>query len=164
MPSNSICRYIVICNSDEFIFPTNDTTSYICVKYENKYKMFGYYYKKKDNYIRFPVKLSVNGLMVHCSCKRVNWVPGTNSGNVTLGISITLGEGFGADRYETFKFSWVMKDGIDESKPCSIPYYPYYLGSGFTTQSSWELDNGDGNKTYYIFDINRDSIPSPPHG
>ena len=35
----------------------------------------------------------------------------------------------------------------------------YYGGSGFTTQSSFETDNGDGTKTYYTFYIDRDSIP-----
>ena len=58
------------------------------------------------------------------------------------------------------QFSWLMKNGIDESKSCSVPYY---LGSGFTTQEAWEIDNGDGTKTYYTFKINV-SIPYPPHG
>ena len=35
----------------------------------------------------------------------------------------------------------------------------YYGGSGFTTQSSFETDNGDGAKAYYTFYIDRDSIP-----
>ena len=54
-----------------------------------------------------------------------------------------------------------MKNGINESKSCSLPYY---LGSGFTTQETWEADNGDDTKTCYRFSINRSSIPDPPHG
>ena len=38
----------------------------------------------------------------------------------------------------------------------------YYGGSGFTTQSSLETDNGDGTKTYYTFYIDHDSIPDLP--
>ena len=78
--------------------------------------------------------------------------------NVTLGISIELGDGVGGE--EHIQFSWVMKNGINESKSCSMPYY---AGSGFTTQSSWEDDNGDGTKTHYTFYINHDSIPSRPN-
>ena len=39
----------------------------------------------------------------------------------------------------------------------------YYGGSGFTTQSSFETDNGDGTKTYYTFYIDCDSVPSRPN-
>ena len=53
-----------------------------------------------------------------------------------------------------------MKDGINESKSCSMPYY---AGAGFTTQPSWEIVNGNGTKTYYTFYINHDSIPSRPN-
>ena len=123
-----------------------------------------FYYKKKDKpdtYIDYYVTFTLNSGMLNCKCNRVTGIPGTNNGNVTLGINIQLGDGFGADRNESFNFSWVMKDGINESKSCGVPYY---LGSGFTTQSSWEDDNGDGTKTHYDFEINRDSIPSPPHG
>ena len=52
-----------------------------------------------------------------------------------------------------------MKDGINESKSCSNPYYS---SSAFTTQSSCEIDNWDGTKTYYTFYIDRDSIPGLP--
>ena len=123
-----------------------------------------FYYKKKDKpdiYKNYKVVFTISGGSLHCRCDGVTDIPGTNNGNVTLGINIQLGDGFGADRNESFNFSWVMKDGINESKSCSVPYY---LGSGFTTRSSWEDDNGDGTKTYYDFDINTDSIPSPPHG
>lgn len=116
---------------------------------------------KPDTYIEYYVTFTLNSGMLNCKCNRVTGIPGTNNGNVTLGINIQLGYGFGADRNESFNFSWVMKDGINESKSCSVPYY---LESGFTTRSSWEQDNGDGTKTHYNFTINRDSIPFPPHG
>lgn len=123
-----------------------------------------FYYKKKETvkpntYIKYYVKFTVSGGMVNCNCNRVTGIPGTNGGNVTLGIDIQLGDGQG--HYERFQFSWVMKNGIHESKSCSVPCF-YYLGSGFTTQESWERDNGDGTKTYYTFYIDRDSIPSSP--
>ena len=101
--------------------------------------------------------------MLNCKCNRVTGIPGTDNGNVTLGINVQLGDGKDSivgGRNEWFQFSWVMKNGIDESKSCSVPYY---LGSGFTTQESWEIDNGDGTKTHYTFHINHDSIPYPPH-
>lgn len=127
-----------------------------------------FYYKKKDKpdtdkpdtYINYYVTFTLNSGMLNCKCNRVTGIPGTNNGNVTLGIHIQLGDGLGGGRQESFDFSWVMKNGIDESKYCSVPYY---LGSGFTTQSTWEDDNGDGTKTQYRFYINI-SIPSPPHG
>ena len=125
-----------------------------------------FYYKKKDKldtFINYYVTFTLNSGMLNCKCDSVTNVPGTNNGNVTLGIHIQLGDGKGeihGGRTESFDFSWVMKDGIDESKSCSVPYY---LGSGFTTQESWEIDNGDDTKTYYIFKINI-TIPYPPHG
>ena len=121
-------------------------------------------YKKKDKpdkpdtYINYYVTFTLNSGMLNCKCNMVTGIPGTNNGNVTLRIHIELGDGLGGG--ESFYFSWVMKDGINESKYCSVPYY---LGSGFTTQSSWEDDNGDGTKTHYTFQINV-SIPYPPHG
>ena len=122
-----------------------------------------FYYKKKDKldtYIEYYVTLSLSNGMLNCKCNSVTNIPGTNNGNVTLGINIELGDGKGdgvsGGRTEFIQFSWVMKNGINESKSCSVPYY---AGSGFTTQSSWEIDNGDGSKTYYTFYINHDSIP-----
>ena len=115
---------------------------------------------KQDTYINYYVTLTLNSGMLNCKCNRVTGIPGTNNGNVTLGIRVQLGDGKGGGRTEYFQFSWLMKNGIDESKSCSVPYY---LGSGFTTQKAWEDDNGDGTKTYYTFKINV-SIPSPPHG
>lgn len=123
-------------------------------------------YKKKDKldkFINYYVTFTLNSGMLNCKCDSVTNIPGTNNGNVTLGIDIELGNGIGGGvsggRTEEFQFSWLMKNGIDESKYCSVPYY---LGSGFTTQETWEIDNGDGTKTYYTFHINRDSIPDPP--
>ena len=98
--------------------------------------------------------------MLNCKCDSVTNIPGTNNGNVTLGINIQLGDGKGGGRTEYFNFSWLMKNGINESKYCSVPYY---LGSGFTTRNGWETDNEDGTKTYYDFKINI-TIPYPPHG
>ena len=123
-----------------------------------------FYYKKKDKpvkpdtYINYYVTLTLNSGMLNCKCNSVTNIPGTNNGNVTFGINIELGDGVGGMEY--IQFSWVMKNGINESKSCSMPYY---AGSGFTTQSSWETDNGNGTKTYYTFRINHDSIPSRPN-
>ena len=119
---------------------------------------------KPDTYINYYITLTLNSGMLNCKCNRVTGIPGTNNGNVTLGINVQLGDGKAAivgGRDEWFQFSWVMKNGINESKYCSVPYY---LGSGFTTQEGWEIDNGDGTKTHYTFHINHDSIPYPPHG
>ena len=126
-----------------------------------------FYYKKKDKpdkFINYYVTFTLNSGMLNCKCDRVTGIPGTNNGNVTLAINIQLGDGKSeivGGRDEWFKFSWVMKNGINESKSCS---FPYYLGSGFTTQESWETDNGDGTKTHYTFKIDRSAIPDPPHG
>lgn len=125
------------------------------VKREFKYKKKD----KSDTYINYYVILTLNNGMLNCKCNSVTNIPGTNNGNVTFGIAIELGNG--VDSKEYIQFSWVMKDGINESKSCSVPYY---LGSGFTTQSSWEIDNGNGTKTYYTFYINHDSMPSTPNG
>ena len=118
-------------------------------------------YKKKDKsdtFINYYVTLSLSNGMLNCKCNSVTNIPGTNNGNVTLGITIELGDGNANNEF--ISFSWSMKDGINESKSCSMPYY---AGSGFTTQSSWENDNGNGTKTYYTFHINHDSIPSRPN-
>ena len=119
-------------------------------------------YKKKDKldtYIKYYVILSLGNGSLNCQCSSVTNIPGTNNGNVTLEIVVQLIDGVSGGDYEYFNFSWVMKDGINESKSCSMPFY---AGSGFTTQSSWEIDNGNSTKTYYTFYINRDSIPSIP--
>ena len=130
------------------------------IKREFKYKKKD----KSDTYIKYYVTLSLSNGSINCQCSSVTNIPGTNNGNVTLGIVIELGNGIGGGtsggREELFSFSWVMKDGINESKSCSMPYY---AGAGFTTQSSWEIDNADGSKTYYTFYIDHDSIPSRPN-
>ena len=121
---------------------------------------FNYKKKKLDTYINYYVTFTLNSGMLNCKCNSVTNIPGTNNGNVTLGIDIELSDGIGSTNNERIYFSWVMKDGINSSKSCSRHYYS---GSGFTTQSSWESDNGDGTKTHYTFHINYDSIPSRPN-
>ena len=76
-----------------------------------------------------------------------------------MAIRVQLGDEVSASDNKSINFSWVMKDGINESKSCSRSYYG---GSGFTTQSSLETDNGDGTKTYYTLYIDHDSIPDLP--
>lgn len=118
---------------------------------------------KPDTYINYYVTLTLSGGSLNCKCDRVTNVPGTNNGNVTLGINVQLGDGKSdvvGGHNEWFQFSWVMKNGINESKSCSVPYY---LGSAFTTRQDWDMDNGDGTKTHYTFNINHSSIPNPPH-
>lgn len=118
-----------------------------------------FYYKKTDKpntYNKYYVTLSLSNGSINCQCSSVTNIPGTNNGNVTLAINVELGDGVNSSDNESFNFSWVMKDGINSSKSCSRPYY---CGSGFTTQQSWEIDNGDGTKTYYTFYIDHDSIP-----
>ena len=119
-------------------------------------------YKKKDKsdkYIKYYVTLSLSNGSLNCQCNSVTNIPGTDNGNVTLGIHVQLSNGEDANN-ESIYFSWTMKNGINESKSCSRPYYG---GSGFTSLSSWEIDNGDGTKTYYTFYIDRDSIPGLPN-
>ena len=121
-----------------------------------------FYYKKTDKYntyINYYVILSLSNGMLNCKCNSVTNIPGTNNGNFTLSIRVKLIDGVNSNNDEHINFSWVMKDGINESKSCSKPYYG---GSGFTTQQAWEIDNGDGTKTYYTFYIDRDSIPGLP--
>ena len=142
---------------------SSDTTSYSCfTEYGGIKKTF--YFKKKDKYdkyITYYVTFTLNSGMLNCKCDGVTNIPGTNNGNVTLGTDIQLSDGKGGGRSEYFTFSWVMKDGINESKYCSVPYY---LGSGFTTRSGWEDYNGDGTKIHYTFQIDHSDIPNPPHG
>ena len=149
------------CNEDVEYYTAINTVN---IGTDTVKKVFKYKKKdepgKQDTYINYYVTLTLNSGMLNCKCNRVTGIPGTNNGNVTLGIRVQLGDGKGGGRTEYFQFSWLMKNGIDESKSCSVPYY---LGSGFTTQEAWEDDNGDGTKTYYTFKINV-SIPSPPHG
>ncbi len=114
-----------------------------------------FYYKKKDKptqttNIRYPVTLSINGSMVHCSCERVTGIPGTDNGNFTLGVNIAFrGNNESSD---SINFEWKMKDGINETKSTSV-WSPTYSGSGFTTRNNWEVTNSDGSITDYIFDL-----------
>lgn len=143
-------------NYDIKYFSKTNTVNGGTVTVEREFK-----YKKKDKsdtYIEYYVTLSLNNGMLNCKCNSVTNIPGTNNGNVTLAIDIELGDS--ATNNEHIYFSWVMKNGINESKSCSMPYYN---GSGFTTQHAWETDNGNGTKTYYTFHINHDSIPSHPN-
>lgn len=148
------------CNEDVEYYTAINTINIGTETIEKEFR-----YKKKDKpntdtYINYYVTFTLNSSMLNCKCDSVTNIPGTNNGNVTLGIIIQLGDGLGGGRQESFDFSWIMKNGINESKSCSVPYY---LGSGFTTQEAWEIDNGDGTKTHYKFQINV-SIPYPPHG
>ena len=125
-------------------------------------------YKKKINpndYKKYYVKFTLNGNTLNCFCKKITFIPGTNNGNVTLGINIQLGDGRGdgisGATNRSFNFEWKMKDGINQNKYCDVPYY---LGSGFTTRSDWEATRSDGSKVIFSFQIDHSSIPNPPHG
>ena len=119
-----------------------------------------FYYKEiykppADTHHEFYVYLSVSSNSpgtIRCSCNGVDWIPGTNNGNVTLGIEVLIYDPDNRDNDELFSFSWLMKDGIDTSEPCRH-IWPCYTAMEFTTQSSWEIDNGNGSKTYYDFEI-----------
>lgn len=113
-------------------------------------------YKKVDKPIqttdiRYPVTLSINGAMVHCSCERVTGIPGTDNGNFTLEVNIGFSSNNGS-YWDSINFEWKMKDGINETKSTSV-WDPKYMGSGFTTRSSWQVTNSDGSITNYIFDL-----------
>ena len=119
-------------------------------------------YKKKINpndYKNYYVKFTLNGTTLNCFCKRITFIPGTNSGNVTLGINIQLGDGRNSNKL--FNFEWKMKDGINQNRYCNVPYY---LGSGFKTRSDWEATRSDGSIVRFSFQIDHSSIPYPPHG
>lgn len=110
-----------------------------------------FYYKKKDKPsqttdVRYQVIINWNGSLVHCSCQRVTWIPGTNNGNVVLGVNIQ----FNGNR--SINFLWEMKNGINESKGIDIQN-PFYTGSGFTTRNSWQVTNSDGSITNFIFEL-----------
>ena len=119
-----------------------------------------FYYKEipappPDKYHEYYVYVSVdsNSGTISCSCGGVDWIPGTDNGNVTLGIMVNVYYGLeSTDKDEVFNFSWIMKDGIDTSEPFHHTW-PYNMGMGFTSQEYWVYDNGDGSKTYYRFSI-----------
>ena len=123
-----------------------------------------FYYKEipappPDVYRDFYVYVDVSSASpgspgtISCSCSGVDWIPGTDNGNVTLGIGVHVYyEAEGSDNDEDFHFSWLMKDGIDTSEPFRH-IWPYYMSMGFESQETWIIDNGDGSKTYYDFHI-----------
>lgn len=147
--------------------------------YNGKFKIFDlglfsymrYYGNKKDiitppsdiHWV-YDVIISIKfdpGIGINCECIGEDRIPGTNNGNFRLEVRIQLTDGVDSSNDEVFYFSWIMKDGINESRSCR-PILDYYCSSAyFTTQSSWETDNEDGTKTYYDFDLNV-RIPSPP--
>ena len=118
-----------------------------------------FHYLKPDDYKTYYVKFTLNGTTLNCFCKRITFIPGTNSGNVTLGINIQLGDG--RNSIKSFNFEWKMKDGINQNRYCNVPYY---LGSGFKTRSDWEATRSDGSIVRFSFQIDHSSIPYPPHG
>ena len=119
---------------------------------------FKYSKSVQTNNIYYPVTLSISGNIVHCSCEGVTNIPGTNNGDFTLKVGI----GFSGNNNtsDSIYFEWKMKDGINENRYCGVPYY---LGSGFTTQNTWEGTRSDGSKVYFEFQIDHSSIPDPPH-
>ena len=102
----------------------------------------------QTNTMDYPVTISINGSMVNCKCNRVTWIPGTNNGNVILGVNITFGGYNGG--YGSVDFNWEMRYGINETKGIGIPN-PTYSGSGFTTRNDWEVTDSSGNITHYRF-------------
>lgn len=108
-----------------------------------------------DTHADFYVYVSVSSGSpgtISCSCSGYDWIPGTNNGNVTLGIHVKAYYNFDSDDDENFYFSWLMKDGIDTSEPFNH-IWPYNMSASFTSNESWEYDHGDGSKTYYDFHI-----------
>ena len=111
------------------------------------YKEFHYSKIIQTTDIRYPVTISISGYTVHCSCERVNWIPGTDNGNFTLEVGIQLACN---NQYDSVHFKWQMKNGINEYKNVK---YPYIQSSAFFTRNDWEVTNSDGSITHYIFDL-----------
>lgn len=112
-----------------------------------------FYYKKKDKPhidIKYYIKLSLSNGMLICQCSSVTNIPGTDNGNFLLSVWVRLTDRVDSNDDDYIFFTWLMKNGIDSSKPCSKPYYS---SADFRTRSDWEIDNEDGTKTYYIFYI-----------
>ena len=164
--------YVLDENGDYIVTTIATVYSYNCgIKYFDKTNTINagtqtierkFRYKKKikpDDYKTYYVKFTLNGGTLNCFCERITFIPGTNNGNVTLEINIQLGDGRGDTI--SFNFEWKMKDGINQNKYCNAPYY---LGSGFRTQSGWESTRSDGSKVHFSFQIDHSSIPYPPHG
>ena len=117
-------------------------------KLESKY----FYYKKKDKPIQtinidYPVIIRIIGNIVYCSCERVIGIPGTDNGNVALGVNIIFED---SGYSHIIKFGWKMKNGINENKPFGTTN-PIYAESEFTTRSSWQVTNADGDIVNYRF-------------
>ena len=112
------------------------------------HKIFRYSKSIQTTDIEYPVTLTISGNTVHCYCERVTGIPGTNNGNVTMKVNIGFGGNNGSS--DSIDFEWKIKDGITEYKHINI-FDPIYMGSGFTTRSSWQVTNSDGNITYYRF-------------
>lgn len=112
---------------------------------DTMHKIFRYSKITQTTDIRYPVTISINGSMVHCSCERVTGIPGTDNGNFTLEVGIQLAYN---NQYDSVHFKWQMKDGINEYKNVK---YPYIQSSAFFTRNDWEVTNSDGNKTHYRF-------------
>ena len=115
-----------------------------------------FYYKKKDKPIHtinidYPVTIRIIGSTVYCSCERVTVIPGTDTGNVVLGVNIYFHGSYEGDY--SIRFDWKVKDGIDENKVMSIKDF-FYTGSNFTTISSWKVTNSDGNIIKYRLVLN----------
>lgn len=89
-------------------------------------------------------------------------IPGTNNGNDRMGVRVQLTDGVDSSNDEVFYFSWIMKDGINETRSCR-PIWPYYCSSAyFTTKSNgWVKEHSDGHKSYWSFQI-MNAISSPP--
>lgn len=114
------------------------------------------YTKLNNIYNYFDVIIELYNAALYCRCKSVSYIPGTDNGNVTLSIQVMLTNH--ENDIKTFTFSWVMKTGIRTSQYLPTLYDRYY-SSGFITRNSWETDNEDGTKTYYIFKIDNSSMP-----
>ena len=136
---------IYSCNEDVKYF---NAINSINIGTETIKREFKYSKIIQTNTMDYPVTISINGSMVNCKCNRVTWIPGTNNGNVILGVNITFGGYNGG--YGSVDFNWEMRYGINETKGIGIPN-PTYSGSGFTTRNDWEVTDSSGNITYYRF-------------
>lgn len=110
-----------------------------------------FYYKKSDIHIKYEVNLFSrwNAGYIRCESMAVRDIPGTNNGDVQLGIRVQLYDQVDLNYNKTIYFYWYMNHGIRETRYFSSTVY--YSTVEFTTQHAWESDNGDGSKTYYNF-------------
>ena len=117
-----------------------------------------FYYKKSskpvpNTNINYYIVFTISGGNLRCKCSGVSDIPGTDNGNFTLQVSLTITDGH--DYSIIHYFSWVMKNGIDESQSCIGNIYG---GGGFNTRNNWVKDNGDGTKTFYTFLFDTSSL------